>query len=455
MIKRLVLIGLAACATEDIDETAVEAAVGPPDIGTVLTCGNAGTAGGLALGSQLQRFTINTTAFPLARCNDGTPAVFYVRPAATAANQNKWVIQLQGGGSCRTPEECADRWCSQNTRFGSRQMSSALAPAAIDGQGILFRGAPFVGPFEDANHVFIRYCSSDSWTGRANVAQTAPDPITGVPRTYSIAFRGYDILDAVITTLRRNNGAAITTYTLEGPARPIPDLDAGTNIVLAGASAGGTGVIQNGDRIRSMFPAADFRLLIDSIFLPNPTGLFWSGSTECPLVGPCNWQTITAARNMMFAPESDSSCDAWHAAFAPGTAWLCDDGDHVIRNHVLTPMMIRMGLTDSLLSSILIGTGVETAPGVPLTPATFESQVRTQLGTLPAGAGEEARPVAPAIFAPRCAKHETLRDNAATFGHTITKAANVYAMFEIWNNWVAGFAPSVSIHVPADVSTCP
>src|SRR3954471_4212683 len=52
---------------------------------------------------ELRKIVINS---PGAVCNDGTPAVMYVRAAAPGASEpdgssaNRWVIHLEGGGSC-------------------------------------------------------------------------------------------------------------------------------------------------------------------------------------------------------------------------------------------------------------------------------------------------------------------------------------------------------------------
>ena len=68
-------------------------------INSVLPCGNVGTVGGLGAGVDLTRYTIDTSKFPNALCNDGTPGVFYYAPATRDEDRNKWFIFLQGGGA--------------------------------------------------------------------------------------------------------------------------------------------------------------------------------------------------------------------------------------------------------------------------------------------------------------------------------------------------------------------
>lgn len=455
-----------ACGTTADEPTAVaDQALAAPYIDDVLTCGDPGTAGGLAVGNDLQRVEIDLAVFPNARCNDGSPGIFYFRPAATPAGADRWVIQLQGGGGCKSADDCARRWCSVGTNFGATQMTSALTPqAAIPGRGILYRGAAFVNPLEDANQVLGVFCSSDAWSGREGpLAVNAVDPVTGAAITYSIDFRGADILDAIIKTLRQD-GVAGPVYDNEGLQIPLPDLDEASKVLFAGASAGGGGVINNGDRIGDELRATDldglldYRLLIDSTFGPNPNDLEWSTSTECSSSLLCTWQDILAAGTAMYTRHGDTSCDAWHAANAPATAWLCDDTEHVIRNHVLTPMMVRMGLVDQLISDNLITSGVSDATGAAMTLPLFAQLVHDQLlalGTINvAGVAEETSPVAPALYGPRCAQHETLSNNVATYDVRIGKAGVPYTMFDVFLNWLAGAAMSQVVHDPGDPQAC-
>src|SRR3712207_9248894 len=56
--------------------------------------------GGIQQGSEMQRLTIDQTAFPLARCNDNSPAIFYFRPASRPARSEER----------RVGKECRSRW---------------------------------------------------------------------------------------------------------------------------------------------------------------------------------------------------------------------------------------------------------------------------------------------------------------------------------------------------------
>ena len=47
---------------------------------------------------------------PLAVCNDGTPAAYFVGNATTRAGRGKWLIYLGGGGQCWDEASCQARW---------------------------------------------------------------------------------------------------------------------------------------------------------------------------------------------------------------------------------------------------------------------------------------------------------------------------------------------------------
>jgi len=132
-------------------------------------------------------------------CNDGSPAIFYYRPATAATARNKWVIYLQRGGSCPNANACANRWCSVDTNFSATGMSSKSAPkpAIRDGGGIFEQRAD--NPVGTWNHVLVKYCSSDTWSGTAkDMLLDADDPLAKTPVLIRMHFLGSRILDATL-----------------------------------------------------------------------------------------------------------------------------------------------------------------------------------------------------------------------------------------------------------------
>lgn len=441
-----------------------------PSIGDVLDCGTPASVGGLGAGTDAQRVDLDATAFPDAVCNDGTRAFFYMRPAATAAGRDRWVIQLQGGGGCETPDACAKRWCSVDTNFGMTQMTATLSPRlGIIADGILQRGgaAGVPNPLGDYNHVFIRYCSSDAWSGTAGVVDVdAHHPISGAPVRFRIAFSGSLILDAVLATLRRD-GAAPPPYTLAGGSVTMPDLDDATTVVLAGASAGGTGVIHNADRVRELLRAHNtacggatcplqYVAITDSAFAPDRSGLDWSATPMCTEAGLCSYAAfMTADTGALTRRRSDASCPTWHAAHAPATAYQCNDPVHVIRNHVTSPFLLRIGLTDSLLSSNMIDAGFAVPGRGPMTLAMFAERVRAQLLALPPSTPEEPFAVRPAVFGPPCDKHETLSNNPAVYETSVVAGGAPRTMFDLLGALASGGSPTTAVWSPGDAIDCP
>ncbi len=443
-------------------------ASGPvPIISEALSCGQQGQAGGLANGIELQRFDLDLSVFPDALCNDGSTAVFYFRPFSGPANRDRWLFQLQGGGGCGSGERCAQRWCMIDTAFSLVGMTSTVAPAvAINGKGITDRRP--ANPFGNWNHVFIKYCSSDSWRGvsRDVILQT---DIEGPLVDYRIHFLGNRIIDAVLDTLRRD-GVSASVYT-QGPTPvPMPDLDNATHVILAGASAGGSGVIQNADRVGDYLHANNtacagdecplvFRVLIDSSFAPSLEDLDITTSTFCTDFKICDWQALLAFGTAAHDPNIDQSCFEWHQTNAPGTEWQCDDAGHVIRHHVTTPMFVRMGQKDSLVSSNFINTGYSVPGKGSLDLPLFMEIVRDECASLvniQATAHEGATiPVLPGVFSPRCPKHETLRSSPDTYNAVINDGPTNLAMFNVFTNWINGSQPSVLITPDGGSDFCP
>lgn len=84
-------------------------------------------------------------------------------------------------------------------------------------------------PFYNANLIWIKYCSSDSWFGDAGAS----------PSTFGYNFRGSRIVSATVTALMQYNGMGS---------------EPNTKFLLAGCSAGGRGVMGNIDTVAAMLP---------------------------------------------------------------------------------------------------------------------------------------------------------------------------------------------------------
>uniref|UniRef100_A0A8C7K0I1 Notum, palmitoleoyl-protein carboxylesterase n=1 Tax=Oncorhynchus kisutch TaxID=8019 RepID=A0A8C7K0I1_ONCKI len=138
-----------------------------------------------------------------ATCNDGSPAGYYIKESK---GSKRWLIFLEGGWYCFNRQTCDTRY--QTMR---RFMSSLKWPRTRTGQHTISLSSP---------SRFIPYCSSDAWSGAS--AKTDQS---------DYAFMGSVIIKEVVNELLTKG------------------LDSAKVLLLAGSSAGGTGVLLNVDRV--------------------------------------------------------------------------------------------------------------------------------------------------------------------------------------------------------------
>jgi len=161
-----------------------------------------------------------------AKCLGGGPPAYNFR---LNPNSDKWILFLEGGGWCYGPDfnstvaSCRGR---ASTAF------TTSAPAA-DGYGGVLSSNPAINPdFHTWNAVFIRYCDGASFGG----ART--DPVPGdASHPGEIWLRGKNVFTAVIADLIASRG-----------------MDAATEVILSGGSAGGLAVFYNLDHLATLLP---------------------------------------------------------------------------------------------------------------------------------------------------------------------------------------------------------
>ena len=244
-------------------------------------------------------------------CNDYSRAGFFIERTATT----KWIIFLESGGLCYSAETCNERFFkdqvrreySSNTNDGDagydldynltqtwesvntlgRLQSDYINPymtsastyindnqdfAEIDGRDFLDGSKQLNPMFYDFNRVVIPYCSSDMWLAEDDYVPDGVDLSSINPqkqffdnvyspeaKTLQFTFRGQTILKGVIKQL------------LEGDV-----LSDATEILLAGSSAGGLGVVNNVKWIISELENntvdANVSVLVDSSWFINFRG---------------------------------------------------------------------------------------------------------------------------------------------------------------------------------------
>ncbi|HSP07791.1 MAG TPA: pectin acetylesterase-family hydrolase [Acidobacteriota bacterium] len=192
-----------------------------------------------AQAAPLQRVEVRDAARRKAVCNDGSPAVYYFRPGS-GEGANRWVIFLAGGGFCFSVNTCQLRQI-----LNPELMTSSDKPPTTLVDGLLSDSKAQNPDFYNANHVAIVYCSSDLWSGN-NAASGG---------TGGYAFRGWTILRAVVADLKARTSG--------------PNLKTATEVLFAGTSAGGDGVMVHLDWLASQLRNAKVRGLNDAGWIPE------------------------------------------------------------------------------------------------------------------------------------------------------------------------------------------
>lgn len=414
-----------------------------------------------------------TLAGPDSRCNDGTPAVMYIRPAGAhysgptlppgVIENEKWLILFLGGGGCADEDTCWDRWCGLTGYDRAGKMSTAGAYDAIFGLQGIFKRNPVLNAYAGYNQVVLYYCSSDNWIGSGAHLPA----VTSGGIAYDIEFNGEAIVrDAFATLLAGPVGAdagpAATFY-----GTTLPALTSAEEIVLAGDSAGAGGLRHHLDGLRSYLTteiknAVEIYGVLDAGFAP---GLFQPGITFGTVPGaPLSYadflQTNLTDRATFWGVDPsalDQSCQApaWAAAHnAVGShPEICYDTRYTQINHITTPVFVRQDINDTLLAERYANWGLFPSA------ADFMDGTAQQLGQMAFGpAGLEAPPVAPGVAGPKCNRHVSILSNAF-FNDRVDPGG--LSFHDLLSNWRAGLAPSKEIQVDFNVgppytpSICP
>ena len=398
-------------------------------------------------GDDLVRVQLNS---PMALCNDGSAAVYYIRAATPEAvdlldqpTANQWVIFLQGGGGCVDYDTCRDRWCG-NSPFDASKMSSQWAPETIGAKGIFNRSAE--NNLGDRNQVFAYYCSSDSWTGRAQSALLEDPDNPG--RSISLDLMGAHIFDALIDEL--GNGVASPDGTVQ-----LPPLVEATDIILAGSSAGSGGVRHNVDRFRERMedltgsnkthkgqaPTMQIRAVTDAGLTPDSEGV-----SGLPLGDPDDLWTQQLLRGADAIELREGRLDQSCLDLNPGTEYQCTDSAFVQLNHITTPFFARMDLSDPVgyrsanteLFPTLASFAVKVHDGL-----TSLADIRTAQGA----AEFEDITVQPGAYGTLCGQHTALTNDDFFFNPVVQPQGGQLALSfhdALWN-WLSGRNPIAQI----------
>jgi hypothetical protein len=191
--------------------------------------------------------------------------------------------------------------------------------------------------------------------------------------------------------------------------------------------------------------------------------LDYSTSVLCQQFGVCSAEAeyefqAEEGQSALWRARGDESCPEWHRKNLPGTEWQCEDNPHVLTNHITTPIFVRMGQGDELISESYIGQGFTVPGSGPMTLASFGGIVRSQVLDL-ANAKSKAHEgaditVTPGGFSPTCKNHEVLRSNFDIFNVRITQGGDAHRMFDVVANWLEGRSPSIVVAPNAAANNC-
>ena len=153
------------------------------------------------------------------RCLDGSPFGYYIHRSKSNVNSKKWIIFLQGGGLCVEVIDCKIR---QDSDQGSSLFWDDTRMPILDGLQDILSDNPEENPhFYDYNHVYLHYCSGDTWIG------SRTSFVNG------FWFSGHKNIEATIDHLNKTE-----------------NFDTATHVLFTGSSAGGIGVFNNADYLR-------------------------------------------------------------------------------------------------------------------------------------------------------------------------------------------------------------
>jgi hypothetical protein len=203
-------------------------------------------------------------------CADGSPGAYYFRKGNHAGSDH-WVIVLGGGNPCTSASECTAKTITN---------PNGMSSYAWNGPQILIKGIlsdqySQNPDFFDANHVYLKQCSSDSFLGTRDAS----------PASFGFAFKGDLIFRQVIADLA--TGISGTS------------LNQATHILLIGESSGSQGVIHHLDDLSAQFPQAFVAGVLDAGWAIEINPLVLTGNTP---------DAQAQLAYSLFSPALDNDC---------------------------------------------------------------------------------------------------------------------------------------------------
>ena len=235
-------------------------------------------------------------------CNDFSRAGYFIE---TSNASNKWIIFLESGGLCFSPDTCNIRFFHPDIRrefatnrdepfyefdpifnlsttwkmIENRNLSEVInpymtsintyikdnGPFEIEGRDLLDGDPEANEVFHNYNRIVVPYCSSDMWLGNDSFTpginldsndtqgQFLRDEYEPESESLQFTFRGQIIIQSLIDELLKNEG-----------------LEHATELVLSGSSAGGLGAVNSAKNILEKLPeTVKLSIIADSSWFIN------------------------------------------------------------------------------------------------------------------------------------------------------------------------------------------
>jgi hypothetical protein len=281
---------------------------------------------------SVNNVVLNRATYPDAVCNDGSMGVYKIR---RNTESDKWLIWLDGGGSCSDPSSCATRANLNNRNNVSSLWFQFTGGSGIPAAGIFSTDQMDNPVFHDANWVYIHYCSSDMWSG-AHAGIVNPSTFTSTTPLSDWHFQGRAIATAVIADLKATQG-----------------LDDATDVTFAGGSAGGAGVFALVDDVRAMLPTvAKYQGIVDGGTPPKYN--FYTSIFPGPdPARPHAVRDHTIDGIAVWDGQGDLSCEL---AANPVNKEFCRIGGFLTKyGHISTPLLIINSLVDNVQLGLAFG----------------------------------------------------------------------------------------------------
>ncbi|MCB9689834.1 MAG: hypothetical protein H6738_23390 [Alphaproteobacteria bacterium] len=278
----------------------------------------------------LHRVTVTGTD---AHCNDGTPPVMAIQAATDLEHADDWVVFFEAGKYCASGSDCVDRWCGVSPPYNARLMSSDFFPDQSSQDGLFADVAD--NAFRGWNKAFLHYCSSDSWLG----TQTEEVALRDGSPNISLWFQGDRIVDALMNALDEgvtSDDGAVTT----------PPLVDAKRLMLAGASAGATGLAHHLDRLAARYPDTDVRGSFDGLMGVDYSLYTDSERSEATKAADYRYETLYQ--------------DTWNARTEDQCSkGGCFDVYSLLSQDITTPYSLRDDVQDPEMLKVVLLSGVD------------------------------------------------------------------------------------------------